>query len=53
LDGNFKPMEIPHLVLENENEKRRNREAIARRHIRITERKKEEACQKNNNSCDL
>jgi uncharacterized protein (TIGR00369 family) len=51
LDGNFKPMEIPGLIFENENEKRRNREAIARRQIRIIERKKEEACQRKTDSC--
>jgi acyl-CoA hydrolase len=53
LDGNFKPKEIPGLILENDNEKRRNHEAIARRQNRLMERKKEESCQKNADSCEL
>ena len=53
LDNNLKPMEIPGLILENDNERRRNYEAIARRQNRIIERKKEDACQKGSNSCEL
>ena len=53
LDNNLKPMEIPGLILENDNERRRNHEAIARRQNRIIERKKEDACQKGSNSCEL
>jgi uncharacterized protein (TIGR00369 family) len=53
LDNYLKPMEIPGLILENENEKRRNREAIERRQTRISEIKKEEACQKDSIACDL
>jgi uncharacterized protein (TIGR00369 family) len=53
LDINLKPMEIPGLIFENENERRRNNEAIERRHNRLIEIKKEEACQKESNSCEL
>ncbi|HEY9159519.1 MAG TPA: acyl-CoA thioesterase [Desulfomonilia bacterium] len=53
LDENLKPKEIPGLILENDNENRRYREAIARRQNRLNERKKEEACQKGPDSCSL
>ena len=53
LDNNLKPMEIPGLILENDNERRRNHEAIARRQNRIIERKKEDECQKDSNSCEI
>jgi uncharacterized protein (TIGR00369 family) len=52
LDNNLKPMEIPGLILENANEKRRNKEAIARRQNRIIEIQKEEACQKDSVACN-
>ncbi len=51
LDQNLKPMEVPGIVLENENERRRNKEAIERRRNRITEIQKEEACQKETVAC--
>lgn len=38
LDKNGRPAEIPQLILEAEEDLRRNREAIARREIRLTER---------------
>jgi acyl-CoA hydrolase len=53
LDSGFKPTEIPGLILESEAEKRRNREAQARRQLRIQERKKEEACQRDAGACDI
>lgn len=45
LDGNGWPMPLPPLVLETEEEIRRNREATARRETRLAEKKKEKACQ--------
>ncbi|TFG91337.1 MAG: acyl-CoA thioesterase [Syntrophobacterales bacterium] len=42
-----RPMEIAPLILETEEQVRRNRQAMARKRMRFEERKKEEACQKN------
>jgi len=47
LDSDGRPMQIPPLILETEEQERRNREAKARREMRLEERKKEEACQDN------
>jgi uncharacterized protein (TIGR00369 family) len=52
LDNNLKPMEIPGLILENANERRRNKEATERRQNRIIEIQKEEACQKDSIACN-
>ncbi len=41
LDKHGKPCQVPSLALPNEEEKRRNREAIERRKIRLTERSRE------------
>ena len=41
LDKAGRPMQLPHLILETEEEKRRNREAIARRESRLREKKNE------------
>ncbi len=38
LDAQGKPMEVPPLILDTEDEKRRNREAMARREVRLKER---------------
>lgn len=43
LDQNGRPQEAPPLILETEDEKRRNREALARRKVRLAEKKKEAA----------
>jgi acyl-CoA hydrolase len=53
LDMNLKPMEIPGLIFENENERRHNHEAIERRRNRLIEIKKEEAFQKDSSSNEL
>jgi len=45
LDVQGRPAVVPPLVLETEDEHRRNREAQARRQTRIEERKEEDACQ--------
>ncbi len=42
LDENRRPMKVPPLILETDDDKRRNRQALERRRIRITERKKKE-----------
>ena len=45
LDSNGRPLPIPPLVLETDEEKRRNKEAKDRRIIRLAERTKEKQCQ--------
>lgn len=45
LDGDGRPMEIQPLVCESEDEMRRNKEAAARREMRLGERRKEKASQ--------
>jgi uncharacterized protein (TIGR00369 family) len=45
LDREGRPIPLPSLVLETEEEMRRNREAKARREMRLAEKKKEKACQ--------
>jgi acyl-CoA hydrolase len=42
LDDNGRPAEVPPLILETEEEKRRNKEAQARREVRLRERVKKE-----------
>lgn len=43
LDEHGRPQEVPALILEAEDEKRRNREACARRRVRLAEKKEEAA----------
>ncbi|HTF99006.1 MAG TPA: acyl-CoA thioesterase, partial [Nitrospirota bacterium] len=45
LDAHGKPREVSPLMLESEEEKRRNREARQRREVRLTEKKREASCQ--------
>ena len=42
-----RPMEIPPLILKTDEQVRRNRQATARKRMRLEERKKEKACQGN------
>ncbi|MBU0995072.1 MAG: acyl-CoA thioesterase [Proteobacteria bacterium] len=51
LGPNFKPVEVPPLILETDAEKRRDREARKRREIRLAEKKKEKLCQEDANRC--
>jgi len=46
LDKKGRPAEVPPLLLETDEEKRRNREANARRQTRLGERNKKAACRK-------
>ncbi len=46
LDHKGKPKEVPGLILETDEEKRRNKEAQMRKRARLQLRKKEENCQK-------
>ena len=51
LDREGRPLPVPPLILETEEERRRNREAKARRETRLAEKKKEKACQIAADSC--
>jgi uncharacterized protein (TIGR00369 family) len=53
LDRAGKPVQLPPLILESEEELRRSREAIARRQARQAEKKREKACQLDKNNCQL
>jgi len=44
LDENFRPREVPHLKLTTDEEVRRNKEAAARKEVRLAEKKKEKKC---------
>lgn len=52
LDDAGRPLSIPPLILETEEERRRNREAKSRRELRLAEKKKEKLCQENHSACD-
>src|SRR5512136_2564384 len=51
LDGNGRPVILRPLILESDEEKRRNREAKTRREMRLAERTKEKECQIEPESC--
>jgi uncharacterized protein (TIGR00369 family) len=51
LDPQGAPREVPPLMLETDEERRRNREARSRREIRLAERQKEAGCQEEAGVC--
>lgn len=51
LDAQGRPRDVPPLILETEEEKRRNREARSRREIRLAEKKREAECRKEPEQC--
>ena len=51
LDENRRPVAVPALDLVTEDDQRRNREALARRALRLAEKQKELACQKDSSKC--
>jgi uncharacterized protein (TIGR00369 family) len=51
LDDKGQPKEVPKLILETEDDKRRNREAASRRQIRLAEKKRVEDCRKDPGNC--
>jgi len=51
LDRQGRPAAVPTLILETDGDRRRNREAKARREQRLAERKKKDACRQDPGSC--
>lgn len=51
LDRQGRPAAVPPLILEADGDRRRNREAMARREQRLAERKKKDACRQDPGSC--
>lgn len=51
LDKEGRPTPIPPLILENEDERRRNREASVRREARLAEKRQEARCQLDSKKC--
>jgi acyl-CoA hydrolase len=51
LDSQGRPKTVPALLIEGEDETRRNREAQRRRELRLAEKKREAACQREPESC--
>lgn len=51
LDENKRPIKVPPLTLITEGDIRRNKEAIARRTLRLSEKQKESECQINPENC--
>lgn len=51
LDERGRPRGVPPLILETEEEKRRNREAKSRREIRLAEKKREAECREDPGRC--
>lgn len=51
LDKNKRPVKVPPLALVTEGDIRRNKEAIARRALRLSEKQKESECQINPENC--
>ena len=51
LDENHRPRKVPPLHPGTTEEKRRHKEALARRKVRLTEKQREVECQSNNSKC--
>ena len=51
LDENFRPTKVPPLILETEEDHRRNRQAQDRRRIRLAEKTNEKRCRSNPDKC--
>lgn len=51
LDEHGKPVPVPGLILETDEDRRRNREAVSRREMRLAERKRETDCRMNSGKC--
>ena len=52
LDKDFRPSVVPPLQLTNKEERRRHKEALARRKVRLEEKTREKECKSNNDTCE-
>lgn len=53
LDKNFRPRSVPPLVLETDEDRRRNRQAEDRRQVRLAEKTHERSCRTDPDTCHL
>jgi acyl-CoA hydrolase len=51
LNDDFKPTSVPQLILETEEDRRRNRQAKSRRQVRLAEKSREKNCQQDPLKC--
>jgi acyl-CoA hydrolase len=51
LDENFRPRPVPPLLLETDDDRRRNRQAQDRREVRLAEKTKEKSCRTDPTVC--
>ena len=52
LGKDFRPSVVPPLQLTTDEERRRHKEAVARRKVRLEEKTKEKECKSNNDTCE-
>ena len=52
LDENFRPQPVPPLVLETDEDRRRNRQARSRRRVRLVEKTRETSCRAEPDACE-
>jgi len=53
LDRRFRPRAVPPLILESDEDRRRNRQAKARRRVRLAEKTRETSCRSEPDTCGL
>ena len=52
LDENFRPRPVPPLILETVQDRRRNRQALSRRRVRLAEKPRETSCRAEPDACE-
>ncbi len=53
LDDHFRPRAVPPLIMETDDDRRRNRHARSRRRVRLAERTRETSCRSMPDACEL